>query len=99
MTDLPTRDGFAENLNSAFQVLEGTPQEISLALTHVSELLTSPHQQTFSILFKGPLEWFLPQHIYHLQHARLGELELFLVPVGQEQDGFVYQAVFNHFLP
>jgi hypothetical protein len=33
--------------------------------------------------------------MYQLQHERLGAFELFLVPVGQDQDGVYYEAVFN----
>lgn len=29
----------------------------------------------------------------------LGRFDLFLVPVGQEADGFLYEAVFNRLLP
>jgi hypothetical protein len=37
----------------------------------------------------------LQQGMYELQHAHLGTLELFLVPVGQDHTGLYYEAVFN----
>jgi hypothetical protein len=37
---------------------------------------------------------FLPQGLYHLDHPVMGELELFLVPIGADRDGVTYEAVF-----
>jgi hypothetical protein len=50
---------------------------------------------SFSLLFTGPLEPALSQLIYTLSHDRLGELSLFLVPVGLDDRGRLYEAVFN----
>ena len=36
-----------------------------------------------------------PQQTYAMRHEALGEVGIFLVPVAQERDGFLYQAVFN----
>jgi hypothetical protein len=44
------------------------------------------------------LEPFLPQGMRKLQHETVGELDLFLVPVGQDAQGFQYEAAFNHVL-
>lgn len=49
----------------------------------------------FQIRFKGPLSQLLPQRIYSCSHDNLGAMEIFLVPIAQEADGYVYQAVFN----
>lgn len=35
------------------------------------------------------------KQIYALRHPRIGEAGIFLVPVAQEQAGFLYQAVFQ----
>jgi hypothetical protein len=55
------------------------------------EELRSP----FSLLFLGPESPVLPQSIYPLEHTELGTLPLFIVPVGKEGGGILYQAVFN----
>jgi uncharacterized protein DUF6916 len=49
----------------------------------------------FSVVFHGPLESALPQQIWPLDHADLGRLEVFLVPLGPEGDSMTYQAVFT----
>jgi len=35
------------------------------------------------------------QQMYQLSHPKLGELSLFLVPVGQGEHGMCYEIVFN----
>ena len=45
-------------------------------------------------LFRGPMTPLLPQRIYPLEHAQLGVFELFLVPIGPDQHGMCYEAVF-----
>jgi hypothetical protein len=47
-------------------------------------------------LFKGPAEKFLQQDQYLMKHEQLGELNLFMVPLGGFQDGFKYEVVFNN---
>ena len=37
----------------------------------------------------------MPQQIVPLEHAALGKLEIFLVPVGLDPEGYRYEAVFN----
>jgi hypothetical protein len=49
----------------------------------------------FSIIFRGPSGQSLPQRIYRLEHAQLGTLDLFLVPIGPDGVGMCYEAVFN----
>jgi hypothetical protein len=48
----------------------------------------------FSLVFRGPREPVLDQRIYHVEHAELGVLEIFLVPVGPDEVGMRYEAVF-----
>jgi hypothetical protein len=49
----------------------------------------------FSLIFLGPDENVLPQKLYRLRHEDLGEVTIFLVPVGRDAKGVSYQAVFN----
>ncbi len=52
-------------------------------------------RQPFSLLFRNTAAFLFPQQIYAMRHPRIGETGIFLVPVAQEQAGFLYQAVFN----
>ena len=48
----------------------------------------------FSLTFRGPAEPILPQRIYELEHPTLGTLEIFIVPIGRDEAGTSYEAVF-----
>jgi hypothetical protein len=49
----------------------------------------------FSIVFRGPRDPVLPQRIYRLEHDELGTVDLFLVPIGRDDAGVRYEAVFT----
>jgi hypothetical protein len=92
---MPSRDDFAGCLGSSFRVVDPSQEAFELALVQVSELKRTPWQENFSILFQGPAACMLPQRILHLVHDRLGALDLFLVPTGQQGETIIYEAVFN----
>lgn len=89
---------FAQFLNDKFEVIGEHTAPVNLELIQVSEEKATQKQQVFSILFRGPADSFIPQRTYKLKHHRLGEVEIFLVPVGQDKEGFQYQAVFNRLI-
>jgi hypothetical protein len=68
--------------------------DVEFTLTEVKRHRNDEVQQCFSLFFNspGPLT---PQGMYRLGHPRLGEIDLFLVPVLRLRAGFVYEAVFN----
>ena len=47
----------------------------------------------FSLTFRGPAESPLPQATYGLEHADLGAFDLFIVPIGRDDGGMIYEAV------
>lgn len=52
-------------------------------------------QSPFSLLFRGSRENLLGQQMYRIENGTLGEMDLFLVPVREDQNGYYYEAVFN----
>jgi len=52
-------------------------------------------RQPYSLLFRGPAETILPQHLYQIKNRTLGENVLFLVPIGPDESGQLYDATFN----
>jgi hypothetical protein len=74
---------------------DGSPADIDAELAEVTEHDAHPpggYRTPFSVVFHGPLQPVLPQGIYHLDHPRLGPLELFLVPVGPDEPADPGQA-------
>jgi len=55
----------------------------------------SGRRQPFSIVFRGPRQILLPQRIYRMEHGAIGAFELFLVPIGPDQEGMLYEAIFT----
>jgi hypothetical protein len=90
-----TPDSFEQALNSRFEIeIPGLGRQ-TLELIALTRYSSSPAVQAFSAIFRGPLESPFPQGTYPVCHAQLGQVELFLVPVGREADGMHYEAVFN----
>lgn len=93
---LPT---FRPHLQTRFRARPAPDQPpVDLTLTEANDLGSNERQERFELLLQGPLDAFLPQGIYPLEHEHLGALDLFLVPVRKEAAGFLYQAVFNRLL-
>lgn len=87
---------FSQHLHTSFRIPAGNGEPIVLELIEVEDR-SSPQMEQFSLLFRGPLEPALDQGIRELEHAELGPMALFLVPVGPNRagTGMRYQAVFN----
>ncbi len=93
------KEEFAECLDQPFRVGASDTAPFDLMLTEVIEQLHTASQETFSVMFRGPLDHFVPQGIHQLSNEKLGALEIFLVPVGRDERGYEYEAVFNHLGP
>jgi hypothetical protein len=82
------------------EIFAATPTHAGAPLKLVlKSCVESPHARpdnpAFSLFFHGSGAERLEQQIFRLEHAELGELDLFLVPVGKTDDGFTYEAVIN----
>ena len=97
-----THDLFAPHVGDSFAVAGGPGgEDVVLVLTDTWESQEAggpgPDGQSrrqFSLFFSGPVEALLPQGTYVLRHPELGELDLFLVPLGPGDDGMRYEAAF-----
>jgi hypothetical protein len=54
-----------------------------------------PARTPFSLVFRGPPQFVLPQRIYRFEHEALGELDIFVVPIGRTAAGVAYEAIFS----
>jgi hypothetical protein len=72
--------------------LDGT--SYSLTLTEAEGLSEHPRAAPgFSLLFREAGQDVVPQQIHTLYGDAVGALDLFLVPVAQDEQGTVYEAV------
>ena len=82
----------APRVNDNFQI----PGAFDLELIACKKL--TPHSavaEPFTLTFRGPAAPILPQQIYPLTHESLGNWEIFLVPIGPDKQGMLYEAIFN----
>lgn len=90
---------FAQHLNTKFYV-PADDGRIELELVKVlgdkSSLDKIEGVERFSIYFLGPVDIYLPQSTYRLEHDSLGQLDIFIVPVGVQDRRYQYEAVFSH---
>jgi hypothetical protein len=90
---------FARCLGTPFELELPSGERVELTLVEVTphpHLPPAPgRRRGFSAVFHSAVAGHLPQAIYGLQHAQLGRLELFLVPIGPRQGRMRYEAVFN----
>ena len=90
------RNTFAESIGSAFRLSAPSGQTVDLVLKEVSDLKESSGYCSFSIIFNLPEPYMIEQGLYDLAHERLGNIQLFLVPVGKVPDGTQVEAVFTY---
>ena len=85
---------FSEHLHTSFYIqLEGSGP-LTLKLVEVTVGKPSPGFEQFSLFFLGPHAPQLGQGTHKVKHDKMGSFDLFLVPVGVDRDGMLYEAAF-----
>lgn len=99
MLEKLTKEDWENCLNENFQLNSGHLNVATLKLTLASVSGFGQRQggnrEAYSLLFYGPLQPVLQQRIYQISHAETGELDIFLVPIGPQNGGMAYEAVFT----
>ena len=97
-----THDDFAGRVGEQFEMRVADGPSVALELIEATEGDTpggrgpeGQERRQFSLVFRGPATPVMPQGTYPLGHAELDGLELFLVPVGPDEEGMQYEAAFG----
>lgn len=90
-----THEAFSQQAGTKFQVQFDENNTVEVELIEVSELKVYPQQEEFTLQFRGPSNVFLGQGVHPFTHDQMGQFELFIVPIRQDQQGFYYEAIFN----
>jgi uncharacterized protein DUF6916 len=87
---------FAACLNQDFEIVF-SDGALPLKLSEARLLGTRPEsiREPFALTFLGPAKLKMPQGIYKMRNATLGEMDIFLVQVAADQSGSTFEAVFN----
>ena len=98
MSELPDLAAWSPFVGEVFRLQLDDDQSIELELIEATALAPSkgaPRQDPFSLVFRGPATRQIGQATHTLKHERIGELPVFLVPIGADEQGTFYQAIFN----
>ncbi len=96
-----TRSLMAQHLGSTFLLTRRRLLPLRLVLLEVGDPLAAEEagllgsETSFIAVFAGPAGAPLRQGIQHLRHPQLGDLDLFLVPLGRPRKVQLYAAAFD----
>ena len=101
MAEMLTEEDFRRHLNTRFDVRVDAERTLPLELEEVRPFPALVHtrgdMERFSLYFRGPADLLIEQQICRLEHAEMGALDIFLVPVEHDAKGVRYEAVFSYF--
>ena len=99
MLDQLTVDQFEPHVGTSFWVEFENGGKVELRLVRAAKVMESEaarlDRHPFSLYFIGPKSLSLPQQIYHVTHAQLEPMDIFVVPVGADANTYQYEAVFT----
>lgn len=98
MAERLTLDTFAPLVGQRFMGKSSEGLSAELELTEAVSILAhanQPRQDPFSLVFRVAAEAGLWQGMIQIEHPDFGSAELFLVPIGEDQKGRYFEALFN----
>ena len=92
-----TIDAFRPRVAERFRIHTSPASAIDAELIDVRALGASgaARRTPFAVLFRTVLTPALPQRIYRVEHEAMGAHDIFLVPIGPDAAGMVYEAIFT----
>ncbi len=96
MLEKLTREDFARLAGENFEIDFGDAGKVAGKLADVKATKgASKNREPFSIDFHCPHPAPPQQGLYKVSHAELGVFDLFLVPIHGDEEGVIFEAVFN----
>lgn len=99
MLETFTIDTFQPHLGQRFTLVASDEVRIPLTLTEVSpwgpEASKGRPRVPFSLVFHSVPEAVVPQAIYRVESDAMEPMEIFLVPLGPDERGMRYEALFT----
>ncbi len=96
--NLPSKESFEASQNDVFEIIfdgeHKQPCQVEEISTSSAQMVDQDKQQ-FSVVFASSVPDVFEQGVYSVHHHKLGEFELFLVPVFGDEKGVHYEAVFT----
>jgi hypothetical protein len=98
-----TREHFTPHVGEGFRIRLDPEHVLEIELVDVKTLgsvmagseLQARGRDAFSLYFRGPLQPILLQQIWRVEHATVGDRDIFLVAIGPDRGGMIYEAIFT----
>lgn len=93
-----SKSDFTPHLNTKFKIHTEAFGVVDAELIDITGR-KSEDQESFSLIFSTSKDKIFEQRIYKLNHPKMGDLELFMVPVAShKKDEMHYQVIFSRLL-
>jgi hypothetical protein len=97
---LTSASQFAPSVGAKFRVSWGTEESAEFELISATAfgkgMRKGAAREPFSLIFRAAsTQFYLPQGTYALESEAHGELHVFLVPIGPDDAGMCFEAIFN----
>jgi len=87
---------FTPCVNQDFEITSSaSPVVLQLSEARPRDRPEGASRDPFTLTFRGAPELRLPQGIYRMSNAQLGEMEIFVVQIAADQTSSTFEAVFN----
>lgn len=96
MSEVLKISDFSEHLNSKFQMQVNDTTTLEIELVDAKKHGSTDSPYLFSLRFAAPLNAPREQGAFILQHEKMGEQYIFLVPTAIDAERLYYEAVFNN---
>ena len=94
-----TVEAFQPRVGNRFRICPSPDSAVDAELVEVRSLgggaRVANRRAPFALLFRTTLGAPMPQRIYQVEHDAMGAYEIFLVPVGKDATGVLYEAIFT----
>ena len=99
MPDSFTIEKFMPHVGEVFHVIVSETHELKVLLTEIAALASddSPlrKRQPFALVFHAPGVAYVPQLTYRVEKPGLEPFDCFLVPIGPDENGMRFEAIFT----
>jgi hypothetical protein len=96
--ELLYREDFESCLNQAFtiHIQSGIIESQLIEVKALGQPFRDGAREPFSLLFEADARYgLLNQGLYSIENSTLGEKNIFLVPIGEKENRYRYEAIFN----
>ena len=98
MLDKLTYTYFTSLLNETFLIDYQGDDPLEVKLIEVNQIgsVAEEQRQSFSLIFRSnEQDRYLIQSIYRFENEKTEPLDLFIVPLGPDKDGMLYEVLFT----